>query len=104
MAEIEEVFEIEKSPQGSKSYLLKELKRSAIGHIVYVDQKHAYVTKIDEPNFTMTVRFENDSEKELHFEHGEKPEHPMPLPVAENVLTKRNDFMYQLKKAARSAK
>jgi hypothetical protein len=83
---------------GSKAYLLKELRRSQVGHIVYIDKQYAYVTKLDETNLLMSVTLEDGSSKDLDFTQGERTSRPLPLPIPKSLLSKRNEYMYELKK------
>jgi hypothetical protein len=75
----------------------KQFSRCKVGDIVYYEGTHVFVTKLDSEQMIVWANSMIVNAIEVNLKDREKLTYPIPQPIPNDIIEKRNTYMYELK-------
>jgi len=76
----------------------KQFSRCRLGDIVYYENAYVFITNLDSQNMIITAEGMVLNNIEVNLKDKEKLTYPIPKPIPDDIIQKRNEFMYEWSK------
>lgn len=81
----------------------KQFSRCRLGDIVYYENMYVFITELDSRNMIIKAQGMVVTDVEVNLNDREKLTYPIPKPVPDNIIQKRNDYMYDWHKSVKNS-